>query len=55
MSKPYSVFVGQREETAHATRECASVTPITEMTPQEAREEGYTACLECLPEGWPDE
>lgn len=55
MSDPKPVYVGNSETVAHSDRDCASGGPKSEMTPQEARDGGYSACLDCLSEGWPDD
>lgn len=49
------VHVGRRETVAHVDEECTWEGSTETLSPEEAREKGYTACLKCLPEGWPDD
>ena len=43
----------RRGEVWHQVRECTEGSSMETLTVAEAKEKGYTPCLECCPEGWP--
>lgn len=55
LRSPHHGVVRRRSEVWHSDRDCTTGSALEELTTEEAREEEYTACLECCPEGWPDE